>query len=63
MFRACFLRIAFRIDQADRLIFVYSHLHNAVIIFGSIEWAVSIIFRKAANSPPFKGSWHLLTPL
>lgn len=58
MFRTSFLRISLRIDQADRLIFVDRHLHNAVIIRICVERAVSIVFRKAANTSPFKRSWH-----
>ena len=60
MLRAFFLRVSFRIDQANRLVFVDRHLHNAVIILGSIQWAVSIIFRKAANTSPFKRSGHFI---
>ncbi len=58
MLRALFLRISFRIDQANCLILVDRHLHNAVVRICSIQRAVSIVFRKAANSSPFKGSRH-----
>ena len=60
MLRALFLRISLRIDQANRFIFVNRHLHNAVIILGSVERTVSIIFRKAANTSLFKWSGHYI---
>ncbi len=60
VFRASFLRVFFRIDQADRFIFIDRHLHNAVIILGCIQRAVSIVFRKAANTSPFKRSGHFI---
>ena len=60
MFRALFLRISLRIDQANRFILVNRHLHNAVFILGSIQRAVSIVFWKAANTSPFKRSGHFI---
>ena len=60
MLRTLFLRVSLRIDQAERFVFVDRHLHNAVIILGSVERTVSIIFWKAANTSPFKRSGHYI---
>ena len=60
MFRAFFLRVSFRIDQTNRLILIDRHLHNAVIIHICVERSESVVVRQAANTSPFKRSWHFI---
>ena len=60
MLRAFFLRVSLRIDQTNRLILVDRHLHNADIIRICVERSEPIVIRQAANTSPFKRSWHFI---
>lgn len=59
LFCAHLLGEVFKIDQPDRLIFIYSHVDGLPFFYCGPQGAEAVVVWEATYVPPFSWSWHI----